>query len=237
MHDSTPFARPGRLWAAALMALSLGAQAQSANLLVNGDFSQAGNGWSGLINQINAISVADDAFVGQPLVNLALEAGAVRFQGFYETQAGVDYHYRLAPPKPHLSQTLQLDAGHYTLSWTDVVSSRGMQGTMALEVLLDGVQVAKQSFWTVTGKAPSGSKSFAIGVASTGSHTLSLGLTLPGFLPNHVYFADRDQILIDNLSLSAVAGPAPVPEPHSLGMMLAGLLGGAALRWRRQHGS
>lgn len=196
------------------------AQAQPVNLLVNGDFSQGTTGWSGFFNLVDHPTPADDLYVGKPFVNTLLDGGGVRFKGFYDAAGGPNYHYRLAPPRPHISQTVQLASGQYTLSWTDAVTAHGMQGAMAFEVLLDGVQVVSQRFWTDAGPTSSGVKSFSLDMASGGSHTLSFGLSLPGFRTDHVYLQWMDQIVVDNISLQASA----VPEAGTLTMMALGLL-------------
>jgi hypothetical protein len=213
---------------AAMLLLSSGAQA---NLLANGDFTDGTTGWDGFYNLVNLSSTtADDAYYGQALVNLHLtEAGAVQFDGQYDRYSSQDpvsyrYHYLLAPQKPHLSQSLFLAAGEYTLSWDDVITTYGMTTTQNFEVLLDGVQVYSQGFWVPLasggyGALESGHKSQMLTIADSGTHTLSFGMDVPGFTYDYVYTQWANHITVDNLSLVA----APVPEPETYAMLLAGL--------------
>lgn len=205
-----------------------------ANLLVNGDFSQGIDGWSGFLNTVDHPTAADDFYYLKPLVNVQqTPAGAVLFKGFYDPSGPGSYAYRLAPPRPHISQSMFLAAGTYTLSWDDMIVTHGMQATQKFEVLLDGVQVLAQDFWiaqTGSGAQPSGHKTYTLDIAAEGLHSLAFGLSTPGYnwdtQPSWVQYAN--QITVDNISLLAVAAaPANVvPEPASLALLG---LGGAVL--------
>jgi hypothetical protein len=157
--------------------------------------------------------------------------GEAQFNGVYDRYNAGDplafrYDYLVMPQKPHISQTLFLSAGSYTLSWDDLVSTHGMLITQAFEVLLDNTQIVSQIFWTGSA-TPSGHKSFIIDIANDGSHTLTFGLNLPGYEASNAYAQWANRISLDNIDLASNA-PAllnnTVPEPETLALMGFGLM-------------
>jgi len=67
MTSHTSFILLRLAMATALLAPASGAMA---NLLVNGDFSQGIDGWSGFLNTIDHPTPADDIYYLKPLVNV-----------------------------------------------------------------------------------------------------------------------------------------------------------------------
>jgi hypothetical protein len=209
----------------ALLLGSLASQAQ-ANLLANGDFSQGTSGWTGFYNLVDNATALDDPYYNDPLTNLYLNgSGMAEFEGRYDpptTTGPWAYMHLLMPMKPHLSQTLDLAAGSYTLSWDDVITAWGTYPLMTFEVLLDNVQIFSLSLWQ-SGSVPSGQRTVSFDIASAGSHSLSFGMGLPGgnidsSSYNSLYI---DHYKMDNVNL--VANTAPVPEPETWALLLAGL--------------
>jgi hypothetical protein len=127
-------------------------------------------GRKGFLNTVDHPTPADDLYYLKPLVNVQqTAAGAALFKGFYDPSGPGSYAYRLAPPRPHISQSVFLMAGTYALSWDDTIVTHGLQATQKFEVLLDGVQVLAQDFWiaqTGGGAQPSGHKSYSLDIAS-----------------------------------------------------------------------
>ena len=221
------------------MALLAPASGAMANLLVNGDFSRGINGWSGFLNTVDHPTPSDDIYYLKPLVNVQQTPdGVALFKGFYDPSGAGSYAYRLAPPRPHISQSVFLVAGTYALSWDDTIVTHGLQATQKFEVLLDGVQVLAQDFWiaqTGGGAQPSGHKSYSLDIASDGLHSLSFGLSTPGYNwdTQGAWIQYANQITVDNLSLLALvpASVNVVPEPASFALLS---LGGALLARARR---
>jgi Ca2+-binding RTX toxin-like protein len=208
--------------------------AAAPNLLTNGDFSQSYTGWTGFLNLVNAPTAADDYYVNKPFSNLKLQAtGAVEFIGFWDPSGPGSYAYRLAPASPHLSQTVYLDAGSYTLSYDFQAITWGMNINQKFEVKLDGVQVDLQGLWVqqpsgLYGAAPAGARTVTLQVATAGNHTLSFGFNQPGYnidtAGSYVQYANH--AILDNVVLSAGALPPPPVNQAPTGSATAVLAGG-----------
>lgn len=140
-------------------------------------------------------------------------SNAAEFVGFYDPSGPGSYSYRLAPPSPHLSQNLTLEAGHYTLTFDLSVNCSGMNLFQQFQALLDGVPLSTDELWTPNsegryGSAPAGARTVEFDVTTSGAHTLSFGFNQPGYnldrtSPSYWQYANR--VTLDNVSLIGTA--------------------------------
>lgn len=179
------------------------------NIFQNGGFDQGTLAYTGFYNLVDAPTQADDIYVGAPLSNLRLLNGEAMFVGFYDPTGPGSYAYRLAPPAPHLSKTLYLEAGTYTLSFDFRATSSGMMASQLFEVLMDGAQVSTTALWGeiapgIFGQTPAGVQTITLTVATAGLHTISFGMSNPGFnLDTSPYWQYANRAYADNFSLVA----------------------------------
>lgn len=214
----------------------------------NGSFTQGYAGWNGFFNLVDTWTPADDIFVGKPFSNLKLTTdGAAEFVGFYDPSGPGSYSYRLAPPSPHLSQNLTLEAGHYTLNFDLSVVSHGMNLVQQVEVLLDGVRISSDALWTPNsegryGAAPAGTRTVELDIATSGAHVLSFGFSQPGYNLDRTspsYWQYANHATIDNVSLVGTAklytgtAAAEVLRGSSVSDRLEGLAGNDTLEGGR----
>lgn len=182
------------------------------NIFQNGAFDLGTSTWSGFYNLVDAPTAADDFYVGKALSNLALVNGEAMFAGFYDPTGPGSYAYRLAPPSPHLSKTVYLEAGTYTLSFDFRAQSSGLNVSQLFEVKMDGVQVLTTALWGqiapgVYGATPAGVQTVTLTVATAGMHQVSFGMTSPGYnldtAGSWVQYANK--AFLDNVTLVADA--------------------------------
>ena len=212
--------------ASALLAIAAAAafaMPAHANLLTNGGFEAAGP---------NLAGAGSYCYLGR---GDALECGSVpSWSGAFQIIAsnsgpwhnpsaiagwnGAAQGTRIAGVQnsSYLQQTLNLNAGSYTLTWLDSNRSNNGYSGNSYDVRLDNTTLA--TFVTSVGDAWAGN-SLTFDIATSGSHTLRLqGLRTTG----------DGTSFIDNLAL--VAAPGRVPEPASLGLVALALAGLAASR-------
>lgn len=187
---------------------------QPLDWIQNGNFSQNYAEWNGFLNWVDSWTPSDDIYVGKPFSNLRLTTSNVaEFVGFYDPSGPGSYSYRLAPPSPHLSQNLTLEAGHYTLTFDLLVNCSGMNLFQQFQALLDGVPLSTDELWTPNsegryGSAPAGARTVEFDVTTSGAHTLSFGFNQPGYnldrtSPSYWQYANR--VTLDNVSLIGTA--------------------------------
>ena len=183
-----------------------------ANIFQNGTFDLGTSTWTGFYNLVDAPTAADDFYVGKPLSNLALINGEAVFAGFYDPTGPGSYAYRLAPPAPHLSKTVYLEAGTYSLSFDFRALSSGLNIGQLFEVKMDGVQVSTTALWGqispgVYGATPAGVQTVTLTVAMAGMHQISFGMTQPGYnldtAGSWVQYANK--AILDNVSLTTTS--------------------------------
>lgn len=187
---------------------------QPLDWIQNGNFSQNYAQWNGFLNWVDSWTPSDDIYVGKPFSNLRLTtSNAAEFVGFYDPSGPGSYSYRLAPPSPHLSQNLTLEAGHYRLTFDLSVNCSGMNLFQQFQALLDGVPLSTDELWTPNsegryGSAPAGARTVELDVTTSGAHTLSFGFNQPGYnldrtSPSYWQYANR--VTLDNVSLIGTA--------------------------------
>lgn len=205
------------------------------NIFQNGNFDLGTAAWTGFFNLVDAPTAADDFYVGKALSNLALINGEAMFTGFYDPTGPGSYAYRLAPPAPHLSKTVYLEAGTYTLTFDFRAQSSGMNIAQLFEVKMDGVQVFATALWGqispgVYGQTPAGQQTVTLTVAAAGMHQISFGMTAPGYnldtAGSWVQYSNK--AFLDNVSLASTS-PATTGTEYGeriLGTAAADLLWG-----------